>query len=117
MVSVQEMRIVKHVLMILGKWFAGWETEYSPGQLEALLRKTGFEIVRTDGDWFRPGFFYRGLRYLLLKLRLARLPLYPVEPTWLSAIPEWFRSRLRGTRLGLHTYAMIGSLGRKGGRR
>jgi SAM-dependent methyltransferase len=107
--------LAKHLMILLNRWFAGWETEYSPGQLEALMRRAGFQVVRTDGDWFRPGFFYRSLRYILLKLRVATLPLYPKESKWLGAVPAWIRSRLRGTRLGLHTYAMIGTLGRKGG--
>lgn len=106
--------IAKHILIGMNRWFAGWETEFAPGQLERLLRGVGFTIVETGGDWFRPGFFYRSARYALLKLRLARLPLYPRAPRWLGAIPAWIRSRLRGTRLGLHTYAMIATLGRKG---
>lgn len=106
--------VAKHLMILLNRWFAGWETEFSPGQLEASMRKNGFEIVRTSGDWFRPGFFYRGFRYVLLKTGLARLPLYPSAPKWISAIPSFLRSKLRGTRLGLHTYAMINTLGRKG---
>jgi SAM-dependent methyltransferase len=109
--------VAKHMLILMNRWFAGWETEFAPGKLEQLVRSAGFEIVETDGDWFRPGFFYRGLRYVLLKLGIARLPLYPQPPRWLDAIPSWIRSRLRGTRLGLHTYAMITTLGRKGGSR
>jgi SAM-dependent methyltransferase len=108
--------LAKHVMIAVNRWFAGWETEFSPGELEARMRAAGFEIERTDGDWFRPGFFYRGFRYVLLKARLARLPLYPRTPRWLDAGPAWVRGRLRGTRLGLHTYAMISTLGRKGER-
>jgi hypothetical protein len=107
--------LAKHVLIAANRWFAGWETEFSPSQLEGLMRRAGFRVVRTDGDWFQPGFFYRGFRYVLLRLRLARLPLYPSLPRWLDAVPSWARARLRGTRLGLHTFAMIGTLGRKEG--
>ncbi|MFB3908443.1 MAG: class I SAM-dependent methyltransferase [Candidatus Eisenbacteria bacterium] len=105
--------LAKHALILVNRWFAGWETEYSPGQLEALMRRHGFSIVRTGGDWFRPGFFYRGLRYVLMRGRIARLPLHPRGPKLLGVPGEWIRGRLRGTRLGLHTYAMIGTLGRK----
>lgn len=105
--------VAKHLLILMNRWFAGWETEFSPAQLERLMRGAGFSVVRTDGSWFQPGFFYRGLRYLLRKFRIADLPLYPRLPRWLDAVPEWIRSRLRGTRAGLYTYAMIGTLGRK----
>ncbi|MBD3162160.1 MAG: methyltransferase domain-containing protein [Candidatus Eisenbacteria bacterium] len=105
--------LAKHMMIALNRWFAGWETEFAPGRLERLMRRAGFRIVRTDGDWFRPGFFYRGFRYALQKAKIARLPLYPRIPRWLDAGPAWIRRRLRGTRLGLHTYAMIGTLGRK----
>jgi SAM-dependent methyltransferase len=108
--------IAKHMMIAMNRWFAGWETEYSPGELEARMREAGFTIVRTSGDWFRPGFFYRAFRYTLLKSRIARLPLYPRSPRWLEAGPAWFRERLRDTRLGLHTYAMISTLGRRDAR-
>jgi SAM-dependent methyltransferase len=105
--------VAKHVMIALNRWFAGWETEFSPGELESRMRQAGFTVVRTDGAWFQPGFFYRSMRYLLLKARVARLPLYPRLPRWLDAGPAWVRGRLRGTRIGLHTYAMISTLGRK----
>jgi len=105
--------LAKHILILMNRWFAGWETEYSPGQLETVMRRAGFRVIRTDGDWFLPGFFYRSLRFLLSRLHLVRLPLHPRCPRWLDALPAWMRSRLRGTRLGLYTYAMIGTLGRK----
>jgi hypothetical protein len=100
-------------MIALNRWFAGWETEYSPGQLEGVIRCAGFRIVRTDGAYFRPGFFYRGLRYVLRKARILSLPLYPRLPRWCDAGPRWLRARLAGTRMGLHTYAMISTLGRK----
>jgi SAM-dependent methyltransferase len=105
--------LAKHVMIGLNRWFAGWETEYSPAELESLMRRAGFAVVATDGDWFRPGFFYRALRYVLLKGRIARLPLYPRLPGPLAAIPEWLQDRFRSTRLSRYTYAMIGTLGRK----
>jgi SAM-dependent methyltransferase len=105
----------KHVLIAMNRWFAGWETEYSPGQLEGLMRGAGFTVVRTDGAWFQPGFFYRGLRYALRKANLVHLPLYPRPPRALDAIPSLIRHRVQGTRFGLHTYAMICTLGRRDG--
>jgi SAM-dependent methyltransferase len=105
--------LAKHALIAVNRWFAGWETEFSPAELEGLMRRAGFKIVRTGGDWFRPGFFYRGVRYVLLRAGIARLPLKPRVPQILDAIPSRVRGRLRRTRLGLYTYAMISTLGRK----
>jgi ubiquinone/menaquinone biosynthesis C-methylase UbiE len=64
--------VVKHVLIALNRWFAGWETEFSPGGLKRLVRAAGFEVVRVGGDWMVPGFLYRSLRYGLLRAHLAR---------------------------------------------
>jgi SAM-dependent methyltransferase len=105
--------IAKHVLIAVNRWFAGWETEYSPRELEALLRRAGFRIVRTDGDWFRPGFFYRSFRYVLRKGGIANLPLYPKPMPVIGAIPERIREGFRRTRLSRYTYAMITTLARK----
>jgi len=107
--------VAKHILITLNRWFAGWETEFSPAELEAVMRRAGFTVVRTDGEWFRPGFFYRGLRYVLLRSGIAHLPLQPRLPGWMDAIPRLVRSRLRATRAGLYTYAMISTLGRRQG--
>lgn len=69
--------VVKHVLILLGRWFAGWETEYTIGGLERLVTESGFRVVRSYGDWMVPGFFYRSLRYVLARsglVGLFRLP-------------------------------------------
>lgn len=105
--------LAKHAMILLGRWFAGWETEYSPGQLERLVRRAGLEVVRTYGEWMVPGFFYRSLRYGLMRAKLTTLPKYPRERWPFAAIGRWQRERLRDTRLGLHTAAMIGTLARK----
>lgn len=41
--------IKKHVAMWQKKWFAGWEMEYSIGELEKLLTKCGFKIISSYG--------------------------------------------------------------------
>lgn len=53
--------IKKHVAMALGKWFAGWEREFTIGELEKLLKTRGFEIVRSYG-WGYFGQLHR-IRY------------------------------------------------------
>ena len=40
---------IKHLLIGLGFWFAGWETEFSIGELEGILRNHSFSIVSSYG--------------------------------------------------------------------
>jgi SAM-dependent methyltransferase len=103
----------KHAMILLGRWFAGWETEYTPAELEGIVRRAGLSPVSTYGEWMVPGFFYRSLRYALMRSRLARLPKYPRALWPFGPLGEWTRARLRGRRFGLYTCAMIGTLARK----
>jgi len=103
----------KHAMILLGRWFAGWETEYTPAELEAITRRAGLAPVRTYGEWMVPGFFYRSFRYGLMRAGIARLPKYP-RPLWpFGPLGEALRARLRERRIGLYTCAMIGTLARK----
>jgi SAM-dependent methyltransferase len=105
--------VAKHAMIWLGRWFAGWETEFSPAQLEARVRGCGLQVVRTYGEWMVPGFFYRALRYGLMRARLAHLPKYPSGLWPFSALGRRQRAWLRTRRIGLYTCAMIGTLARK----
>ncbi len=104
---------VKHVLIAMGKWFAGWETEYTIGGLERLVRANGFRVVRSYGDWMVPGFFYRSLRFMLARSGLVVLPKYPGGIGPLNKIGEAARSWFRKRRLAFYTYHVIGTLARK----
>ena len=105
----------KHVLIALGKWFAGWETEFTIGELERLMRGEGVTIVRRYGAWMIPGLFYRALRLALLKVRIARLPLYPGPVPLLSPLLSAIRRAWERTPMAFYTYFVIGAIGRKGG--
>jgi SAM-dependent methyltransferase len=105
--------VMKHVLIAFNAWFAGWETEYSPGQLARLMRAAGFDVVRIGGDWLVPGLFYRALRYALRQARIARLPLYPRGIPPFVSLARRSRRWLRSRRVGPYTYAMVNALGRK----
>jgi len=35
--------------MLKGKWFAGWERQFSPFQLKKLIKRAGFEIIESYG--------------------------------------------------------------------
>ena len=105
--------IVKHVLILLGKWFAGWETEYTVESLERLVASRGFKIISSYGDWMVPGLFYRGLRYTLRQLGIARLPKYPRGVPPFAGLAERFREWFRRKRLAFYTFAVIGTIAKK----
>ncbi len=104
--------LVKHVLIPMGKWFAGWETEYSVAGLERLVSSHGFRVLFSYGDWMVPGFFYRSLRYGLRKLGIS-IPKYPagIEPfsSWGETFRRWFRTR----RAAFYTFAVVGTVATK----
>ncbi len=60
-----------------------------------------------------PGFWYRSLRYGLRAARVARLPLRPPEAPVIGPALGRLRARLRRTRLGPNTFAMVNALGRR----
>ena len=103
----------KHLLIAIGKWFAGWETEFTIGQLTRLVERTGIKVTRRYGRWMIPGLFYRGVRWVLLKTRLAQLPLYPPPVPLLSPALARARGAFARTPLAFYTYFVIGALGRK----
>jgi len=105
----------KQVLIRLGRWFAGWETQFTIAQLERCLRAAGTEVVRSYGDWMVPGLWYRALRKVVLRRTGRRLPKYP-EPVWpLGPLGRVLRRRFGATRLALYTTPTIGAIGRKPG--
>lgn len=105
--------VLKHAMIATGTWFAGWETEFTIGQLERLLRRAGVRVVHRYGAWMVPGLFYRSLRAFLLKTKMARLPLYPPSIPVLSGMLERWRGFWDGKALAFQTYFVIGALGRK----
>ena len=104
--------VVKQILIAMGRWFAGWETQFSPGELAAVLTAAGYRVRRVGGDWMVPGFFYRSLRYGLRRVG-ANLPLYPRELPLLGPAQRVLRERLRRTRMGPYTFAMVNILARR----
>jgi ubiquinone/menaquinone biosynthesis C-methylase UbiE len=105
--------LLKHALIAVGKWFAGWETEFTIGELTRLLERSGVRVVRRYGAWMVPGLFYRSLRAALLKAGLARLPLRPPPIPIVTRVMESWRRVWDGTPFAFYTYFVIGALGRK----
>ena len=105
--------VAKKILIALDKWFAGWECEFSPAELERLVRAQGLEVRRTYGDWMVPGLFYRAARVTLAKAGIKVLPMYPKGPPFWEAFWNGLRERLRTQRWALYTTHVIGVVATK----
>lgn len=86
--------IKKHIEMKLGKWFAGWEREFSIGELESLVKKTGFTIIKSYG-WG-----YYGKLHTLRHLNLGELY-------------EWLWKIIENSRIKLYLNWCIGVVAKK----
>jgi hypothetical protein len=104
---------MKNLLILVNRWFAGWETQFTVGQLEGLVRGSGLEVTRSYGDWMVPGLWYRVTREVLKRGLGVRLPLHPRGPAVWSRTWEGLRARLRGQRWALNTCHVIGTVGRR----
>jgi len=103
---------MKQTLILVNQWFAGWETQFTPAELERRCREAGLVVRRTYGDWMVPGLAYRVLRELLKRGVRVRLPLEPEVPV-LSPLMRAVRARLRGRRWALYTSHVIGTVAEK----
>jgi SAM-dependent methyltransferase len=103
----------KQLLIRLDRWFAGWETQFSIGELERLVRAEGTAVVRAYGDWMVPGLWYRALRKILLTRFGLRLPMYPDPIPPLGRLAARWRDWFGGRRLALYTTPTIGVVARK----
>jgi len=104
--------VVKHLLIAMNKWFAGWERSFSVGELEQVMKSHGLTPTYTYGAWMYPSFFYRVLREVFKKLGI-RLPLYPSFHSSLSRLRARLRQAMMRTPLPLHTGISIGVVGKK----
>jgi ubiquinone/menaquinone biosynthesis C-methylase UbiE len=104
--------IIKHILIFFNKWFAGWETEFSIGQLKSLLEQSGFNVRHQYGRWMRPSLFYRILREVLKKINI-RLPLYPNGFTFTKNLRDRLRDKFSSKRWAFYTFLDIGVIGQK----
>jgi ubiquinone/menaquinone biosynthesis C-methylase UbiE len=104
--------LVKHVLIAMGRWFAGWETEFSIGGLERILRDHSFSIVSSYGEWLNPPIWYRMLRRAAFAVGI-RMPMYPWIFTFVRRRLGRLRSGLLRKRWVLYTTLVVGTLARK----
>jgi SAM-dependent methyltransferase len=105
--------LIKHTLIMLNTWFAGWETQFTAGQLTALVEAQGLTVRRLYGSWMYPSLWYRIFREVLLKLKVARLPLFPRPWPLVGAARRAFRGWFREHRVALYTVNAIGIIGEK----
>jgi SAM-dependent methyltransferase len=103
--------LAKHVLMFLDKWFAGWETEFSPRDLESMVEAVGFEVVATYGHNLYPPIWYRGVRKVLIR-RGVKIPMHPLDSGAFRKARLGAKNALPH-RLVLNTSMVIGCIGRK----
>jgi SAM-dependent methyltransferase len=106
--------VVKKGLIMLRRWFAGWETQFSPAGIRRLVERAGFRCIRTYGYGMHPGFTYRLVREALRRVGL-RLPLEPRLGPLQGAYQGWHRL-LRGIeRSGIGPYigVTVGVIARK----
>jgi SAM-dependent methyltransferase len=105
--------VLKKILIALDRWFAGWETQFSPAELEHMVRAERLEVRRTYGEWMVPGLPYRALRVLLAKAGIRALPMYPRGPRWWERAWEGLRAGLKERRWALYTCFVIGVVAEK----
>lgn len=103
---------VKRLLISTGRWFAGWETEFSPRELESLVGGCGFEIVKTYGEWLNPPIWYRMLRKSLIGAGI-RLPMRPRLFALTRRAFAPLRERALRSRMMIYTAVVIGTIARK----
>ncbi len=104
--------LIKHILIALNKWFAGWETEFTIYELEQRVKTAGFEIIKSYGEWMQPSLFYRICREIGLKAGI-KLPRYPGG---IPLIHDWrlkIRKKLVTSKIALYTGLDIGVVGVK----
>jgi ubiquinone/menaquinone biosynthesis C-methylase UbiE len=105
--------LLKQALIAVDRWFAGWETQFTPRHLERLLAEAGLRVRRTYGEWMVPGLAYRVLRESLRRTLGVRLPLEPRGPGWWERGWTSLRARLLERRAALYTCHVIGTVAEK----
>lgn len=104
--------IIKHVLIALNSWFAGWEREFSTNELSLLLQRLGLQKRLIYGEWMYPSLFYRTIREVFMKVGI-KLPLYPVFSQTTSKLRSKIRTLFDGTWMQVNTALSIGIIAEK----
>ncbi len=104
--------IIKHILIALNSWFAGWEREFSEREIRRILAGLGMKHRHSYGEWMYPSLFYRMFREGFRKIGL-KLPLYPRIFPPLSRLRSKVRDAMDGTSVKINTALSIGIIAEK----
>jgi ubiquinone/menaquinone biosynthesis C-methylase UbiE len=104
--------VIKHFLIAIDSWFAGWEKEFGLREVERMLERIGFEPVGFYGEWMYPTLGYRITREILWKIGI-RMPLYPWRMPVYDHLLRYFQSVLPKHRFFANLTLSIGVIGRK----
>jgi SAM-dependent methyltransferase len=104
--------LIKHTLIALDRWFAGWETQYTPGQLRRLVSVAGFEVLGVHGDWMHPSLAWRTARAAMGKFGVALPAAFPLPETWEARRGRFTRAWM-GTAVGRFTGLTVGVVARR----
>lgn len=104
--------VIKHILMSVNMWFAGWERQFTIHSLARVLKQCGFQPVHVYGDWSRPGIVYKTLREVGKKVGVT-LPMYPRFFGPVTRAFYHLQARLGKKRLLMYTMLSIGIIAKK----
>ncbi len=105
--------LIKQALMLVNRWFGGWERQFTVDSLSNLVKHYGLRIVHVYGDWSRPGLFYKIVRLGLAKFSI-QLPMYP---KYFGELTEKFykvQTQLRNKRIFFYSVLSVGIIAQKG---
>ena len=104
--------VLKHILIAMNKWFAGWETQFTMPQLRRLMKNAGLEIVYEYGDWMRPNLIYRIFREIGFKFGIE-MPKYPLQGTKYQMLKDKLLDCISRCNISRYTQICIGIVGKK----
>ncbi|MDA0986274.1 MAG: class I SAM-dependent methyltransferase [Bacteroidetes bacterium] len=104
--------IVKHFLIAINKWFAGWEREFSFRELKLLLKSFDLKIIHSYGEWMYPSLFYRAFREVFRKFGIL-LPLYPTTIKPITNLRKKIRDYFRDKPITINSSLSFGIISKK----
>lgn len=103
--------VLKHIMMLLRIWFAGWETEFTVSGLSRMVEEAGLRVEHVYGENLSPPVWYRGLRKILLKFKI-RIPMFPLQGSTAEKVRKSIK-RAIPEKWYVNTAMVIGAIARK----
>jgi len=104
--------VIKKSLIAINKWFAGWEKQFTLGQLERKIRKYGLEPTDFYAEWMYPSLAYRMTREALWPVGI-HLPLVLFRVPLLHGLRRAIKKAMKHWRPMAYTGISVGLVGRK----